>query len=253
MSKGAISTALNFLSRELKSARICTDTKPISDAVKEMNSRNDPQGYWGYCLQKLVFNNLATPRGTMPNNIASIQVVLTMEIHEKSFKSNEIFNPIVIDKTTGSEKNYAFSIEIFGFSNTNKVLSHWHLDFDSNLSNEYIHPDFHLTFGGNAMKNDGDDVNTVFGKVLLVPSPRLPYPPMDAILGVDFVLKNFVKKDVAEKITSMSQYRNVVKASQERLWRPYMLATARHWCNFTNCKFETDEKLGKKYHPFLEG
>ncbi|MBP1638890.1 MAG: Uncharacterized protein H6Q17_473 [Bacteroidetes bacterium] len=253
MSKGAVGVALNLLSTELKKAGLCNDTKPIRNALQELNSRHDPAGYWGYNLQKLVFNNLVTPRGTMPNNINSIQIVLNVEIHEKSFKQDEIFNPIIVDKRAGFRKNYNFSIEISGFSNQNKVLSHWHLDFDKDPSNEYIHPDFHLTFGGNAMKGEGEDENIVFGKVLLVPSPRLPYPPMDAILGIDFIIKNFVTKDVADRITSNSQYRNAIRASQERLWRPYMLATARHWCSFTGCKFKTDSTLSKKYHPFLEG
>jgi hypothetical protein len=253
MGKSVVSSALILLSKELKKAKLCNDTKPIDNAVSELNSRKDKAGYWGYNLQKLVFNNISTPRGTMPNNIKTLQIVLSVEIHEQGLKNDEIYNPVIVDPKKGIEKNYNFSIEISGYSDQNKVLSHWHLDFDSDGNNEYIHPDFHLTFGGNAMKAEGEDENQVFGKILLVPSPRLPHPPMDAILGIDFVIKNFVQKNIANAITSNSQYRSAIKSSQERLWRPYMLSTTRHWCKFSGCNYKSDDTLSKKYHPFLEG
>lgn len=252
MSKGTVASALNFLSKELKKAKLCNDTKPIDNAVSDLIARKEKAGYCGYNLQKLVFNSISTPRGTMPNNIKYLQIVLSVEIHEQDFKINEIFNPIIIEDKKGAEKNYNFSIEISGYSDQSKVISHWHLDFDSDSNNEYIHPDFHLTFGGNAMKNEGEDENQVFGKVLLVPSPRLPHPPMDAILGIDFIIKNFIQKNIADTITTSSQYRRIIKDSQDRLWRPYMLSIAKHWCGFTNCKYKTDDTLYQKYHPFLE-
>ncbi|GHV28763.1 hypothetical protein FACS1894176_11430 [Bacteroidia bacterium] len=252
MSKSAVTIGLDFLSRELKKAKLCDNTKPIVDAINDLKNRKDPAGYWGYNVQKLVFNKIDTPRGTMPNNIKSIQIALSVEIHEQGFKNNEIYNPIIVDFRKGIEKNYNFSIEISGYSEQNKVISHWHLDFDGNEKNEYIHPDFHLTFGGNAMKADGEDENQAFGKVLILPSPRLPYPPMDAILGIDFIIQNFVQKSVVSNLINNSQYKQAVKSSQERLWRPYMLALANHWCAFKYCRhFDTDNSLSNKYYPTL--
>jgi hypothetical protein len=252
MSKSAVTIGLDFLSRELRKAKLCGNTKPIDDAINDLKNRKDSVGYWGYNMQKLVFDKIETPRGSMPNNIKSIKIVLSVEIHEKSLKNDEIYNPIIVDPKKGVEKNYNFSIEISGYSGQNKVISHWHLDFDSNKNNEYIHPDFHLTFGGNAMKTDGGDENQVFGKVLILPSPRLPYPPMDAILGIDFIIKNFIQETVVRNLINNSQYKKAVKSSQERLWRPYMLALANHWCAFKNCPhFDTDNSLSNKYYPTL--
>jgi hypothetical protein len=71
---------------------------------------------------------------------------------------------------------------------------------------------------------------------------------MDAILGIDFVLSNFVKKDIYNKIKTNSQYKAAVKHSQERLWKPYMLSLANHWCKYSG--FNSNE-IGKKYHPTL--
>lgn len=252
MSKGTIGPGLNYLARALKTEKLCSNTKPISDAVCELSTRKDPAGYWGYNLQKLEFNITDVPRDTMPNNVKTLKIILSVEIHEKTYSEKEIVNPIIIDKTKGTNKAYSFSVEISGISEGRKVLSHWHLDFDSAETNEYIHPDFHLTFGGKAMKEKLDDENSAFGKVLIIPSPRLSHPPMDAILGIDFILRNFVKKEVAAKLTSNSQYISAIKASQHRLWRPYILATANHWCDFKCSKFNGDKTLASKYYPSLE-
>lgn len=46
MSKGTIVSALNFLSKELKKAKLCNDTKPIDNAVNDLNSRKDKAEYW---------------------------------------------------------------------------------------------------------------------------------------------------------------------------------------------------------------
>jgi hypothetical protein len=251
MSKGTIGPGLNYLARALKTEKLCPNTKPISDAVNELTTRKDPAGFWGYNLQKLEFQINDVPRDTMPNNVKLLKIILNVEIHEKSCAEKEIINPIVIDKSKATPKAYSFSIEIYGMSDGKKVLSHWHLDFDSSDTNEYLHPDFHLTFGGKAMKEESDDENNAFGKVLILPSPRLSHPPMDAILGIDFILKNFVKKETAARLTNNSEYKNAIKASQNRLWRPYILATANHWCNFNCSKFNGVKTLASKYYPSL--
>lgn len=252
MSKGAIGSGLNYLAQTLKKEKLCLNTKPLDDAANELRTRKDTNGCWGYNLQKLEFYIKEVPRDTMPNNVKSLSIILNVEIHEKASSGKEIVNPIIIDKTKGANKEYSFSIEISGMSEGKKVLSHWHLDFDSEDANEYLHPDFHLTFGGKAMKEELDDENNAFGKVLILPSPRLSHPPMDAILGIDFILRNFVKKEIAARLTNNSQYKNAIKASQNRLWRPYILAVANHWCNFRCGKYEGHNGLALKFYPALE-
>lgn len=250
MSKGTVGSALNFLAGVLNSEKICINTKPLKDAAGELISRKDAAGFWGYNLQKLVFKDIEIPRGTIPSDVSSLTVVLNVEIHEKSYHDRDIFNPIIVDKKKGIEKNYNFSIEIFGYvddgKNINKVLSYWHLDYDSSEENEYLHPDFHLTYGGKVMSKID------LGHVLLLPSPRLSHPPMDAVLGIDFIIRNFIRKDKSRNIINNSQYQKIIKASQYRLWRPYILSTARHWCNFSGCNFNTDIELSKRFFPSLE-
>lgn len=253
MTKGNIGRSLNFLARTLKNMKLCETTKPLTDVVEELRGRGDIAGEWGYHLHNLVFKIDDVPRGTMPNNVKRLQVILDVELHVKEYEEDVICNPIIIRDKDGIKEDYSFSLKVFGYSNAQKVVSHWHLDYDSKKNNEYIHPDFHLTFGGNGMKDADEDENSVFGKVLILPSPRLSHPPMDAILGVDFVLRNFVKKSAAEKIITLSEYKVAVREAQRCLWRPYMLSVAHHWCKFLNCQNYNmnDFELPKKYQPFL--
>jgi len=250
MGKGAVGSALNNIAELLKKEKICANTKPLSDAAKDLITRNDSPNMWGYNLQKLIFNNLEVPRGTEPSNVSTLTATLSVEIHEKDLDVTDVSNPIIVNKATrGVEKKYNLSIEVSGLveddTEINKVLSYWHLDYDNNNENEYVHPDFHLTFGGKTMSK------IKLGNVLLLPAPRLPHPPMDAILGIDFIISHFIKKDKSYKILNDPQYKKAVKSSQERLWKPYMLATANHWCNFSCSKFQGGSELAGKYCPSL--
>lgn len=251
MSRSKISQELIFLAKELKKHQLCGDVRPIDEALGELNSYSNSPNNWGYNLQKLTFNNIETPRGTMPNNLSSIKVILNVEIHEKKIEETAIINPVVVESGRGIKKSYNFSIEISGYSGKKRVLANWHLDFDNHDQHDYIHPNFHLTFGGNAMKSIDDDENDVFGKVLIPPTPRIPHPPMDAILGIDFILRHFVKKNIARNITETREYKKMIIESQFRLWRPYMLACAHHWCKFNCSGLTTENGLCKKYQPSL--
>ena len=62
-----------------------------------------------------------------------------------------------------------------------------------------------------------------------MPSPRFAYPPMDAILGVDFILRNYINKDKTKNILNTPEYRLMVTKSQERLWKPYFISISSKW------------------------
>lgn len=233
MSKGSVCADLNLLATILRQEKFCIDTSPLSKIAGELGKSNE----WAYNLQKLKFKIADVPRNTVPSNVTLLEVILDVQIAEKDCNEKQVQNPVV--------GTYNFSIEISGQVNGKKVISHWHLDFDSTSGNEYIHPDFHLTYGGNQMKA----IN--LGDVLLLPSPRISHPPMDAILGIDFIIRNFFKKDKCAKLLSNSQYRKAIQNSQKRLWRPYMLAVAGYWCKFNGCKYDADPTLSNKYFPTL--
>ena len=102
-----------------------------------------------------------------------------------------------------------------------------------------------MTWGGDVLKN----LN--LGDVLLLPTPRISYPPMDIVLGIDFVLSNFVKVDLYRQIQNDSQYKAAVKNAQEKYWKPYMLSLAHHWCNNNCLQMQFNTIKAENYHPTL--
>jgi hypothetical protein len=225
MGKRNIATDLQQIATILYKERLCVDISPLSKIAGEANKG-------GYNLQKLKIKVDDVPNNTRPN-VTSLEILLNVQITETLLDKNKIDNPVCA---------YNFSIEIIGKNGEQTVRSSWHLDIDNASESDYFHPRFHLTYGGLRMKS------TKLGDVLLLPTPRISYPPMDAVLGIDFVLSNFVKKDVYTKIRANNQYKEAVKYSQERLWKPYMLSLANHWCKCSNIN---SNGLSKEYHPTL--
>jgi hypothetical protein len=204
------------------------DTSPLQEIIGEVKKGR-------YNLQKLKLKIDSVPNNSRPSSVTSLEILLNVQITEMLLDENKIDNPV---------RAYNFSVEIMRKHEGQTVHSSWHLDFDNAPDSEYLHPSFHLTYGGKTMKS------TELGNVLLLPAPRISYPPMDAILGIDFVLSNFVKKEKYNKIKSNNQYKAAVKRSQQRLWRPYMLSMANHWCKFANCHhFTVNRNLNKQYQP----
>ena len=217
---GNYATEINFIANILQREKLCSDISPLNKCCSNGM----------YRVEELKFNIREVPRNTRPN-VELMEVLLNVSFQELQ------------DDIPGS--NYCFRITAQGLDgNVNLVKSSWHLDYDINNNQEYIHPHFHLTWGGDTMKGLG------LGDVLLLPTPRISYPPLDIILGIDFVLSNFVKADIYKKIQCDSQYKNAVKNAQEKYWKPYMLSMASHW-NDGLCNYSKNAKDCKYFYPTL--
>lgn len=225
-----ISTELQHIASILQGNNICPDISPINKAIADLKK--------GFCnIQKLKFKVDTIPNNTRPN-VKSLDILLSVYIKEEECPKDNICNVV--------NEKYNFALEILGKNGERTVHSSWHLDYDNSSESEYVHPCFHLTYGGKAMKAKD------LGDLILLPTPRIAYPPMDAILGIDFILSNFLKKNKYNQIKAISQYKTAVKNSQQRLWQPYMLSLARHWCSFRNCShYKTDTSLSGQYFPTL--
>lgn len=160
-------------------------------------------------IDKLQLNLTNVPRGTIPTTISSLQIVVSA-----NFK---------YDKDTIYPDKYEFKFEVSALFNAERHKCSWHFDFDTKTDAEYVHPFFHLTYGGKSM--DGLDL----GKTLLLPTPRIAYFPMDFVLGIDFILSNFMLKEQYMKLRDKKEYDSAVKNSQSRLWQPYVYTIANHW------------------------
>ena len=84
----------------------------------------------------------------------------------------------------------------------------------------YIHPHYHFHAGGNFLKEKAP------GSLLQLSSPRLPHPPMDIILAVNFIICNFFSTKEAKfkqemKILDDEDYQNLISRAARRLYTPY--------------------------------
>lgn len=209
---------INDVSYLLQKAQLCLDLSPITAAIGKIPKSCSKDGLIGYSVDKLKFQITDIPRGTLPSNIEILELYLNIEIHEKKLKEQEVKYPIKADENL----SYNFSLELEGLDDS--AVCHyasWHLDFDKKDEKDvdFIHPVFHMTFGGNYLKKKIQEGND-FGHMLLLLSPRIPYPPMDLILGIDFVLRNFFKKSQIQGILENRQYQRAVKNSQYRCKLP---------------------------------
>ncbi|UQA77575.1 hypothetical protein K2F45_11570 [Sphingobacterium siyangense] len=242
----SIGRDLCTLARLLLEYQLCKDVSPLDNAGQCCMYLPDT-AVWEYDLGKISFK-IDEVGGKIPFNASDIYASLSIGI--KGAKN--LSTPPVSDPLT----HLVFDLEIEGLrenkekSDFDSLYSSWHLDrhiFGSeDGKTKYSHPIYHFTFGGNKMEDKGN----IFGDCLILPSPRISYPPMDAILGIDFILQNYINKNKISGIISDPTYIDIVIRAQERVQKPYFLAIASYWNNelISNSNFHinTDKKFGHK-------
>jgi hypothetical protein len=183
----------------------------------------------------LVFNLAYPPGGTLPQNkgnLENLKVVLTIDLKGKYISNfGEVFNPFL---------NLKFDVELECTDpEQNPYQSAWHLDKHISQPDDgkpkYHHPEYHMAFGGDCMAGGYD-----FGSLFLLPSPRICHPPMEAILGVDFILRNFYEIELNESLFTNTSYIDLVKKAQYRFWRPFSISFASKWQTFPDITIHED-------------
>ncbi|MDM1296529.1 hypothetical protein HX021_19765 [Sphingobacterium sp. N143] len=221
----SIGRDLCTLARLLFDHQLCSDVTPLENAG-QCCMYLDEGRVWAYDLGKISFR-IDDVGGRIPFDAVDISASLTIGI-----KGAEFINDSIIRDPLA---HLVFDLEIEGFrvNQTKDVIdnlySAWHLDRhifeDGDGKTKYSHPIYHFTFGGNKMEERGD----IYGDCLILPSPRISYPPMDAILGINFILQNYLNKEKISGITSDSYYIDIVTRAQECLQKPYFLSIAGYW------------------------
>ena len=170
-------------------------------------------------------NDLSIPRD-IENNIKEIVLNLKINITELSYSINEIKDNI--------EQKYSVQLITHGKTSSENpsYKMSWHLDKHIRSQNEndgigkgFTHPEYHFNMGGFALTKE-ESFN--FGQILLIDTPRLIHPPLDIVLSIDFVLKNFYGIRV-KNLTDSGQYKTIISNAKERLWRPFYIALASCW------------------------
>lgn len=154
------------------------------------------------------FKMTSPPDNTLPS--IPIDVKLEMEVNE------DLRNT---DETLGG--NYVMQLHVTGQESEKQYMCSWHLDLDPGTERRYMHPRYHLTYGGKNMRDELKQDKESFGKLLLMATPRIPMAPLDGILAIDFVLNHFYKNDMIIDVLNDSRYKEAVRASQTRIWGPY--------------------------------
>jgi hypothetical protein len=225
----AIALDLSDFAQLLESNGLIQDSKSLYDASEKLRTSKD-KSIWQYECNNLKFSVSGSVAGTIPQYIELVDIVFNIFIQGSYTDEKLCKNPLT---------KLSFDIELEGWdAKPNLFYGSWHLDkhihVAGNGQSTYIHPEYHLTFGGNRLEAKGD----IFGSSLILPSPRISYPPMDAILGIDFILQNYFPLNLISKILDESKYKQIVRNSQNRLWKNYYLSISNAWDNSVKVSFE---------------
>src|SRR5690606_10190530 len=191
---------------------------------------------WEYNLVNLEFKKIDIKRHVRPLHLAKLanngdalaKLVLNLSCTNKlNYDPNIIEDPI-----ENLAIKFVVKLEYYDNSLNDLKLSQssWHLDkHDASKVVNTIHPLYHYEFGGSELTKS-EEFN--FGDFFLIDSPRIMHPPMDIILAIDFVIKNFYTFKDHSKLTSKTLYQRHVDNARKRVWRPYIISLASHFHDF---------------------
>lgn len=195
---------------------IIRDTSPIQSAASScQQTLNTQQGTYNCFLEELEFVNVDPDkkfRKVRPNTVyTEIGFELSLSISLKGKVPNgDISDPL-------SELAVGFVLKGLN-KDSNFLINSWHIDRHIGDEESYFpHPLYHIQYGGKAM-TENETIN--YGNTLLIDSPRIPCPPVDLALAIDYVLANYYGKiwfDFREDL----RYREAISFSQKSMWRPY--------------------------------
>lgn len=182
--------------------------------------------FFAYTFSKIriVIPKNLRPNHCIPRNLDSeIEIILSIddEVVLKKCKENYVEDPIL--KLT--------SLNII--LNSKQYTSSWHLDKhvrNENNNSTYLHPAYHLTFGGHHMEDQQKEDSDEFGRALIIRSPRIMHPPMELILGLDFIFTHFIPKSELDLVTHRS-YIEIIENLKAKIWLPYALSIVKNYCS----------------------
>ncbi|PRY09814.1 hypothetical protein CLV24_11718 [Pontibacter ummariensis] len=243
--KREISERLRKFGEELYKKGVIRDKKPYEEAsnqclkgpvpsVKGVNI--DYANSWGYTLNTVMFTmgQANQPREIKPSDSSVDTIAINAVVI-----GNYTEDAVVTDPLSYLEFNIITSGKD---ANKKKMVSSWHLDRDlgNSINTNEMHPLYHFQYGGRNLHLPSG--NFEYGSHLVLGTPRIMHFPLDAILGVDFVLSNFFGRK-REGLCKMPTYTSPVVEAQKHLWRPYAYALANHWSasfNPNSCSWQSN-------------
>ena len=176
------------------------DTTPIQNAISSLASSKN----CFYDIQNLSFDINKKIKKIHPD-VDKVTLIINNKVH---YQDNG--GIIYIG-------DYNLDIVIYGY----KYQYCWHLDKHITKGNDrYSHPVFHFQAGGKLA-----DISLNSPDTLYIGMPRVPHPPMDIFLVINFILANFYDKKVYKFVNSLlanERYCQLIKKAQSRIVDPYL-------------------------------
>lgn len=199
------------------------------DLIKNKNFNNSGKiCSYSFRRIKVVLDKGRFPNHTIPEELDFIKIVLSIDnsIEIKTAKDKDVEDLFCcLD---------SLNIELSSCKGENEYLSSWHLDRHIQGKDEKspsnLHPMYHLTFGGHHMEKEQKPNSDEFGRSLILRAPRIMHPPMELILGIDFIFNHFIPKDELELLSDPG-YLRIIKELKTYIWMPFSLAIAKNYCD----------------------
>ncbi len=228
------SSALRILGEALVSAGVCDDIGPLESAANQCASGGaSSSGEWGYDVTLLTFR-LPTLDGSRPtalNHIAARLNVSLIGRRPTDVMNGDPFSRLAVDCVVVGR--------VGSLANSEIASAAWHFDRHVGRTDEpstSIHPLYHAQYGGRQMHS------LRLGETLLCDAPRLIYPPMDAILAVDFVVSNFSYGSWL-KLREDPSYVRIVAASYREFWQPWFSCIKESWAENAHIVWHQHQRL----------
>ncbi|TAG41493.1 MAG: hypothetical protein EAZ31_07525 [Cytophagia bacterium] len=216
----------------LNTHQISTDTGALYKMQEEMRKLTDDDVLlWWYGSEEDTYDYIRFKPFTMSHTRPhEAEVIIHLVVKSKGKKVEIGINPF---------ESLNIQIILCGYTiDGNDVKSAWHMDMDTSPQNNYIHPLFHINFGGRELEMLQDT-----GEILLLRSPRLMHPPMDIFLAIDFVVQNFYGRD--ESIFKDEEYQGIIQKYRKLCWYSYSVALASNFYSFKDKNICIDNTFAK--------
>ncbi len=205
------------------------------DRIKE-NKYNNQSNSWKYEIAKLKFKNINLERHVRPSKIytsiksGECEAKLLLTVFCDCIHNDKADLILDTTKTIGAKFEVQCDYLCNESGDVKFLHSSWHIDkHDSTKQVSSIHPLFHFEYG-NSELNKSEDFN--FGDFIILDTPRIMHPPLDIVLGIDFVIKNFYQYKDHYVLTENPLYKKYIENAQMRLWKPYFISLASKFHNF---------------------
>ncbi len=206
----------------LEAQGVCADITPLTVAVSQMADYGGQS--WNYEVDGLLFPLSQSDNPSLPAQVADLSCKLDLRVTglvpaDPDSALGDPFSSLNVDLIVRARTMAGKATAVV-----------WHFDrhIGSVSAAAAAHPIYHWQCGGSGARSFAREIGSAdLLPVLLIDSPRIAHPPLDAVLAVDFVLSNFVSSQW-RTMRQLTKYRSILARSQRHFWRPYA-AGVRRW------------------------